>query len=560
MRFTKELISEGSFGIVEKCFINSKLFAVKKLKPRIEKATLNKEIDFLNNLYLLTHKPKCFPKYYGCVIEMSSLLSEPTGYNLFFEYCEFDLRKKLNKSADKSLSFEMIKQYFHDLIRGFAFLQSKGWSHGDLKPDNFLIDAKNQIKIIDFGTIQKFNEAEKEKKYEFIGTDPYKSPEFVIADLNSEKKIYVNLFKSDVFSLGIIGLEMGGTYDSQNYEKTQTLNDFQAKITQCINAFENKFISEIEKNEDNKSFFLLLKSSLHMNSDIRGDFISLFSKILSVKDKIKLKYHVFVEDHDNFLYTKSQKNEKYLKEQNRIEIKKKCCQNCLKKVCSFLCETCIQGFINSIKKCVKSLCYRLFRCCQILCQGVKYIAELIKACCSGLGQGCQKYIELLKNDGEASFFFFMYTLFQIFCIVSFAIRVNFLVTDDFNKDLYFEMLPILSEAFLASIIIDVFLIIYLFIYIYGVIFGKKSSLLNFLFVAIKCIKIIVIIVIWVSDQAYPCPDEDWRNCNPEESEKLAQILRIRGIKTYDSLTICENLEKASLFICLYMVVLILCQE
>ena len=252
VKFTQEKISEGSFGFVEKCLINSKTFAVKKIKPRIEKATLYKEIDFLNKMYLYSHKPKVFPKYFGYAIEISSILHEPTGYDLFFEFCEFDLRKKL--LVDKSLTFDTIKQYFYDLIRVFCFLQSKGWAHRDIKPDNLLIDSQNQIKIIAFGTIEKFDVCDLQKIYEFIGTNPYKSPEFVLAEINKEKTIHVNLFKADVFSLGLVGLEMGGVYDSENFERLQTINAFQNKIKQCLHSFKRNFKPKLTKMRETQFF------------------------------------------------------------------------------------------------------------------------------------------------------------------------------------------------------------------------------------------------------------------------------------------------------------------
>ena len=76
-------------------------------------------------------------------------------------------------------------------------------------------------------------------------------------------------------------------------------------------------MSEIEKNEENQRFFRILKNSLVINSKDREDFIDLFQGILSINDKNKIKYHIFVEDHENLLYSKSEKNKKQLEEQKR---------------------------------------------------------------------------------------------------------------------------------------------------------------------------------------------------------------------------------------------------
>ena len=128
---------------------------------------------------------------------------------------------------------------------------------------------------------------------------------------------HVNLFKSDVFTLGLVGLEMGGVYDSEHSEKFQSVKAFKKKIKECLNLFQNKYQSEIEKNEENQRFFRILKNSLVINSKDREDFIDLFQGILSINDKNKIKYHIFVEDHENLLYSKSEKNKKQLEEQKR---------------------------------------------------------------------------------------------------------------------------------------------------------------------------------------------------------------------------------------------------
>ena len=67
--------------------------------------------------------------------------------------------------------------------------------HRDLKPENLLLDSKNDntIKVIDFGTSEKFKPGEKMKQT--FGTAYYIGPEVLTSEYNE---------KCDVWSIGVI--------------------------------------------------------------------------------------------------------------------------------------------------------------------------------------------------------------------------------------------------------------------------------------------------------------------------------------------------------------------
>lgn len=68
-------------------------------------------------------------------------------------------------------------------------MHSKGVSHRDIKPDNIMVDAKNQkIKIIDFGIAKKMiSRKQKIDMLTITGTLFYRAPEMFIGGGYNEK-------------------------------------------------------------------------------------------------------------------------------------------------------------------------------------------------------------------------------------------------------------------------------------------------------------------------------------------------------------------------------------
>lgn len=61
---------------------------------------------------------------------------------------------------NKQLSLDEIRHYCREIIKILKVLRQMGVVHRDLKPENLVVDEKNRLKIIDFGTckiLQKDN-------------------------------------------------------------------------------------------------------------------------------------------------------------------------------------------------------------------------------------------------------------------------------------------------------------------------------------------------------------------------------------------------------------------
>jgi serine/threonine protein kinase len=80
------------------------------------------------------------------------------------------------------------------IAAGLAYCHSQGISHGDIKPQNILIDAYRRCKLVDFGLSQHFET--KNTSTMFLGSLLFMAPEVIL-------KQAFDPFIADVWSLGI---------------------------------------------------------------------------------------------------------------------------------------------------------------------------------------------------------------------------------------------------------------------------------------------------------------------------------------------------------------------
>ena len=89
------------------------------------------------------------------------------------------------------------------VIQALAHLHSKGFIHRDVKPENFLVNDKNEVKLIDFAIAQKkktFLSSILGGKPKVQGTRSYMSPEQIRAQWVDER--------ADIYSLGCMFFEL----------------------------------------------------------------------------------------------------------------------------------------------------------------------------------------------------------------------------------------------------------------------------------------------------------------------------------------------------------------
>ena len=113
----------------------------------------------------------------------------------------------LIKQTRGNLKEDVIRIQFAQLVNFIEFLQTKGIMHRDLKPQNIMLDANYNLKVIDFGDARKvFEELDEDEKQEaarrgtFVGTVNYQSPEVI----NSEEQSCA----IDIWAMGCILFKM----------------------------------------------------------------------------------------------------------------------------------------------------------------------------------------------------------------------------------------------------------------------------------------------------------------------------------------------------------------
>ena len=205
------------------------------------------------------------------------------AYNYVFyvlmEVANCDWEKELiNRSKHKAYyTEEQIIYILQSLVDTFSYLQQIGICHRDIKPQNILCFGEKGYKITDFG------EAKFRKKWRYVqnpdgytsmqtvrGTELYMSP-ILYQALKSrpDKGVNHNVFKSDVFSLGMCFLfasclDYKCLYDMR---KVKNMNDVKNVV--------NKFVDNKYSNVFSDALVLML----NLNEKERPDFIELSNMI-----------------------------------------------------------------------------------------------------------------------------------------------------------------------------------------------------------------------------------------------------------------------------------------
>jgi serine/threonine protein kinase len=83
---------------------------------------------------------------------------------------------------------------FKQILEGIKYLHSHGYSHGDIKPENVILDKQGNAKLIDFGYSRRKQIGDESDK---AGTLLYAAPELL-------RRGPFNTQKADIWSLGIL--------------------------------------------------------------------------------------------------------------------------------------------------------------------------------------------------------------------------------------------------------------------------------------------------------------------------------------------------------------------
>nr|CAB3445385.1 unnamed protein product [Digitaria exilis] len=192
----EEKIGEGTYGVVYrgKDLQTNDTVALKKIRLEQDDegvpSTAIREISLLKEM---NHRN---------VVRLQDVVvknNEKCIY-LVFEYLDLDLKKHMESSQDFK-NHRVVKYFLYQILRGIAYCHSHRVLHRDLKPQNLLIDCRNNVvKLADFGLARAFGIPVRTFTHEVV-TLWYRAPEILLG-----AKLYST--PVDVWSVGCIFAEM----------------------------------------------------------------------------------------------------------------------------------------------------------------------------------------------------------------------------------------------------------------------------------------------------------------------------------------------------------------
>lgn len=310
-----EFLDRGTYGFVYKLIIKDTevRYALKKMDLIIGEKYYNEkeneikgEIKILHLISTNIKKPKAIPKFYGYFIIKDQQINQ-ISYCLVFELKEGSLRGLIEerRKSNQKFTLDELHTTMRWLVNIMSYLQLNLITHRDLKPGNILYSdlVENQGKIqyksltlIDFGgskCLLHYNNSGFDDNT-LILTKRYCSPELMFFSVIEKKeKANFNPFKSDVFSMGLLILEMGTLQLPFENRKALNPKEYFEELEKenvrlleflvfCYDKFAKKSNDNREKLNEIRN---ILKKSLTYKFEKRPDFLELFFELNKIEKK-----------------------------------------------------------------------------------------------------------------------------------------------------------------------------------------------------------------------------------------------------------------------------------
>ena len=271
---------------------NTRVFKVKHIKTG--KIYVLKEVE--------AHSLDKLNEYKEEAVQLSKVQNHPNilqFYGYYFYETPHNTYKLgiISESINRELNLESIyrkrskiRQYFsenellvifYSLIDAFAYLESMGICHRDIKPTNLFLLENFQVKVIDFGESKEFiDDDDEEDEHSAMatirGTPQYLSPILWEAHVISQiKHVEHNMFKSDVFSAGLVLFQIAALKDVNGFnQKTDNCNG-ERLIYEGLKMLSKKYSNKIIE---------ILAFMLKFDENERPNFIELERYLAKNKD------------------------------------------------------------------------------------------------------------------------------------------------------------------------------------------------------------------------------------------------------------------------------------
>ncbi|KDR72874.1 hypothetical protein GALMADRAFT_252193 [Galerina marginata CBS 339.88] len=192
----QKLEKVGTYGVVYKAKdINSgEIVALKKIRLEAEDegvpSTAIREISLLKEL-----KDEN-------IVKLLDIVHADQKLYLVFEFLDVDLKRYIETGNQNRtpITLQIVKKFTHQLNSGLLYCHSHRILHRDLKPQNLLINSRDNLKLADFGLARAFGIPLRTYTHEVV-TLWYRAPEVLLGSRHYSTAI-------DMWSVGCIFAEM----------------------------------------------------------------------------------------------------------------------------------------------------------------------------------------------------------------------------------------------------------------------------------------------------------------------------------------------------------------
>ena len=193
---------------VERATYMDQTLAVKTytaISPTDNLVSIETEIECHQKLTSMSKQDNCFIRFYGC-------LSKRNSISLVMDYYKSSLMDAIQEKLKTTSEFSEQNLFiiFTKLLLAYGEMASVGIFHKDIKPHNILIDDELNMKLFDFGMciLRPDITTDTEEMNPVRGTHRYMAPELEELIELGQKSGRYSLEKSDVFSLGMVLLQL----------------------------------------------------------------------------------------------------------------------------------------------------------------------------------------------------------------------------------------------------------------------------------------------------------------------------------------------------------------
>lgn len=230
----------------------------------------------------MSQKPKTFKyisqKLLNSSIDYTSRVSfshphllptiDPNGPSLlYFEYCSLSLSQLIKQRKPNKLFIERdLLALMRGLTSALAYLQLNGVSHGNINPTRVFFDENTGVfKLYDEELLMGANRGFREAK---AGSRSFLSPELIGYYRSSLNELRGNLFKADIFALGLTVIEAACLKPSEEVYEVGSLTIDMGKIEQRLMFIMKHYSREISH---------IIRMMVEIDEEIRPDATELYA-------------------------------------------------------------------------------------------------------------------------------------------------------------------------------------------------------------------------------------------------------------------------------------------